>query len=74
MTNQEALGLIRQFLQAPNEDELTKLVSTNLPHLDGNFFHVLNLSVEQLQREGKNQAAEALRGLGDKMLRMKTLI
>jgi hypothetical protein len=35
---------------------------------------VLDLSVEQLQREGKNQAAEALRGLGDKMLRMKTLI
>ncbi len=74
MTNQEALALIRQFLRAPNEEELTQLVSSSLPHLDGNFFHVLNLSVEQLQREGKPQAAEALRGLGDKMLRMKTLI
>jgi hypothetical protein len=35
---------------------------------------LLDLSVEQLQREGKNQAAEATHGLGDKMLQMKTLI
>ncbi len=74
MTNQEALALIRQMLRAPNEEELARLVASSLPHLDGNFYYVLNLSVEQLQREGKKQAAEALRGLGDKMLRMKTLI
>lgn len=74
MTHEEALELIRSFLKAPNEEELMKQVNLNLPRMDGTFFSVLNRSVEQLQREGKANIAEALERLGDTILRMRTLI
>lgn len=74
MTNQEALELVRKLLKAPNEEELMKIVTLNLPRLDGTFFTVVNRSVEQLRKEGKPQIAEALEKLGDKILRMRTLI
>jgi hypothetical protein len=74
MTNQEALQLIRQILKAPDDEALEDIVTLNLPALDGTFFSVLNQSVEQLRRENKTEIAEALEGLGDKMLRMRTLI
>ncbi|HXF60623.1 MAG TPA: hypothetical protein VNK95_03335 [Caldilineaceae bacterium] len=74
MTNEEALALIRSLLKAPNEEELTRLISYNLPRFDGVFFGVLNASVEQLRREGKPQIAQALEGLGGTILRMRTLI
>ncbi len=74
MTNQESLELVREILKAPNEEKLEKIVSVNLPRIDGNFFTVLNQSVVQLRREDKPEMAEALESLGDRMLRMKTLI
>ncbi len=74
MTQQEALELIRKLLKAKNEDELMELVSLNLPALDGVFFSTADAAVRQLERDGKPSAANALRGLTDRMLRMKTLI
>lgn len=74
MTQQEALDLIKKLLKAPNEDELMQLVSLNLPSLDGMFFSTADAVVRQLERDGKSSAANALRGLTDRMLRMKTLI
>ncbi len=74
MTNQEALDLVREMLKAPSEKELMKIVTLNLPRIDGTFFTVLNRSAVQLRREGKPQIAEALERLGDKILRMRTLI
>ncbi|HEY52452.1 MAG TPA: hypothetical protein G4N94_03250 [Caldilineae bacterium] len=74
MTNQEALKLIRQILKAPDDEALEKIVTLNLPAIDGTFFSVLNQSVQQLRREDKPEIAEALESLGDRMLRMKTLI
>ena len=74
MTNQEALNLIRDMLKAKDEEELMKIVTVSLPHIDGTFFAVLNQSVEQLHKEGKGHIADALERLGDKILSMRTLI
>lgn len=74
MTQQEALDLIKQLLKAKNEDELMQLVSLHLSSLDGTFFGTADAAVRQLERDGKTGAANALRGLTDRMLRMKTLI
>lgn len=74
MTNQEALDLIRKILKAPSEDELMKIVTLNLPRIDGTFFTVLNRSVEQLRKENKPEIANALENLGGKIGRMRTLI
>jgi hypothetical protein len=74
MTNQEALDLVRQLLKAPDEEGLMKIVTLNLPRIDGTFFTILNRSVEQLRRENKTPIADALERLGDKILRMRTLI
>ena len=74
MTNQEALDLIRKMLKAPSDKELMKIVTLNLPRIDGTFFTVLNQSVEQLRKEGKPQIADALDRLGGKIGRMRTLI
>ncbi len=74
MTGQEALQLVRQMLKAASEEELEQIVSLNLSRLDGTFFNVLNQSVEQLRREQKPEIAEALQRLGDRLVRMRTLI
>ena len=74
MTQQEALELIKKMLKAKDEDELMQLVSLHLSSLDGVFFSTADAAVRQLERDGKPSAARALRGLTDRMLRMKTLI
>jgi ABC-type transporter Mla MlaB component len=74
MTQEEALELIRAMLKAPNEQEVTRLISYNLPRFDGTFFSVLNHSIEQLKHEGKPQIAQALEQVGGAILRMRTLI
>ena len=74
MTQQEALELIKKLLKAQDEDELVQLVSLHLSSLDGVFFSTADAAVRQLERDGKTGAAHALRGLTDRMLRMKTLI
>lgn len=74
MTQQEALALIRQLLKARDETELMQLVSLHLPVVDGVFFSTAEAVIRQLEREGKHGAVAALRGLSDRMLRMKTLI
>lgn len=74
MTQEEALDLIRSMLKAPNEDELTRLISANLPRFDGVFFATLNASVEQLKHENKPHIASSLEQLGGSILRMRTLI
>jgi predicted negative regulator of RcsB-dependent stress response len=74
MTNQDALALVRQLLKAPNDEELMKIVTLNLTRVDGTFFNVVNQSVEQLRNENKASIADALERLGDKILRMRTLI
>jgi hypothetical protein len=74
MTQQESLALVRQLLGAKDDDELTQIIGLNLGRIDGTFFGVLNASVKQLEREGKPTIAAALQDLGDRMLRMKTLI
>ena len=74
MTQQEALELIKKLLKAQGEDELMQLVSLHLSSLDGVFFSTADAAVRQLERDGKTGAAGALRGLTDRMLRMKTLI
>ncbi len=67
-------GLVRKFLKAKDDDELMQLVSLHLSSLDGVFFSTADAAVRQLERDGKTGAANALRGLTDRMLRMKTLI
>jgi len=74
MNETEALALIRQMLRAESETELMQIVSLNLSAVDGTFFSAAEASARQLDREGKPSAATALRGLADRMLRMKTLI
>jgi hypothetical protein len=74
MTRDEALDLIRKLLKASDEAELVKLVSMHLPLVDGTFFQVAEASIKQLEQEEKPAAANALRSLTDRMLRMKTLI
>lgn len=74
MTEVQALELVRQLLRAPDDDALMHLVSRSLPLIDGAFFKVAEASAQQLEREEKLSAARALRGLSDRMLRMKTLI
>jgi hypothetical protein len=74
MTQDEALKLVRQLLQARDESALMNLVAVSLPAIDGTFFAVASASVQELERTGKGAAAQALRNLSDRMLRMKTLI
>jgi len=74
MTHQEALDLIRTFLKAKDDAELSQQMNLNLPRIDGAFFAALHGSVEQLHREGKPQIADALERLGATLLRMRTLI
>ena len=74
MSQQESIDLVRQILGARDDDELTQIISLNLGRVDGTFFGVLNASVKQLEREGKANIAQALQAVGDRMLRMKTLI
>jgi hypothetical protein len=74
MTPDEALDLIRKMLKAPNEEELTQLITLNLSRFDGVFFGVLNQSVAQLKQDGKGQIATALENLGGTILRMRMLI
>jgi hypothetical protein len=74
MTEKQALELIRSLLKAKDESELMQLVGLNLPSLDGTYFSTAEAAARQLERDGKTSAATALRGLTDRMLRMKTLI
>jgi hypothetical protein len=74
MTPEEAVALIRKMLKAPNEEQLTQIISLNLSRFDGVFFGVLNESVAQLRREGKPQIGTALENLGGTILRMRMLI
>jgi len=74
MTQQEALDLIKKLLKAKDEDELMQLVSLHLPSVDGVFFGTARAVARQLEEDGKASAANALRGLTDRMLSMKTLI
>lgn len=74
MTEQQALELVRALLKAQNNDELMQLVGLNLPSLDGTYFSTAEAAARQLEQDGKVSAAAALRGLTDRMLRMKTLI
>jgi len=74
MDQSEALKLVRQLLRAKDDDELMKLVSLYLPLVDGTYFSIATAATQQLEREGKPAAAEALRELTNRMLRMKTLI
>jgi len=48
MTEQQALDLIRALLKAPNEPEVTRLVSQNLPSLDGTFFTTAEAAARRL--------------------------
>jgi endonuclease III len=74
MTQAESVALVRQILSARDDDELTQIVGLNLGRIDGTFFGVLEASAKQLERENKPNIANALRAIGDRMLRMKTLI
>jgi len=74
MPKHEAVDLIKKLMKAKNDDELLQLVSLHLSSLDGVFFSTADAAVRQLERDGKVGAANALRGLTDRMLRMKTLI
>jgi hypothetical protein len=74
MNQQESIDLVRQILSARDDDELTQIISLNLGRVDGTFFGVLNASVKQLEREGKPNIARSLQAIGDRLLRMKTLI
>jgi hypothetical protein len=74
MTEQQALELVRSLLKAKDETEVTRLVSLNLPALDGTFFSTAEAAARRLELDGKTSAATALRQLTDRMLRMKTLI
>jgi hypothetical protein len=74
MTQQEAIDLVRKLLKAKDQDELMQLVSLYLPSVDATFFQTAEAAALQLEREGKPQIATSLRGLTDRMLRMKTLI
>jgi hypothetical protein len=74
MTQQESVALVRQLLGARDDDELTQIIGLNLGRVDGTFFGVLEASAKQLEREQKPHIARALRAVGDRMLRMKTLI
>jgi len=74
MTQQEALDAIRQLLKAKDEDEVMQLVGIYLPLVDSTFFQTAEAAARQLEREGKPGIAASLRGLTDRMLRMKTLI
>ena len=74
MTQQEALDLIKKLLKAKDEDQLMQLVSLHLPSVDGVFFGTADAVARQLDEDGKASAANALRGLTDRMLSMKMLI
>lgn len=74
MTQQESVALVRQLLGARDDDELAQIIGLNLGRIDGTFFGVLEASARQLEREQKPNIAQALRAVGDRMLRMKTLI
>lgn len=74
MTEQQALELVRALLKAKSDAELMQLVSLNLPSLDGTYFGTAEAAARRLERDGKVGTATALRGLTDRMLRMKTLI
>ncbi len=74
MTETEAIELIRKLLQARDEAALVELVNLHLHEIDGTFFGAVERSVRELEREEKPEIARALRGLSDRMLRMRTLI
>ena len=74
MEQAQALDLIRQLLQAPDEEAVMRLAGQSLPLLDGTFFSTAEAAACELEREQKPAMARALRGLTDHMLRMKTLI
>lgn len=74
MTQQEALDLIKELLRAEDDEQLMQLVSLHLPSVDGTFFSTADAAVRRLEHDGKAVPANALRGLTDRMLRMKTLI
>jgi hypothetical protein len=74
MTEQQALDLVKSLLKAQDENEVTRLVSVSLPVIDGVFFSTAEAAARRLELDGKAGAATALRGLTDRMLRMKTMI
>lgn len=74
MTQEEAVDLIQKLLRAPNEEELTRLVSLYLPAVDGTFFATAEMAAQDLTRAGKSGAARALRALTERMAALKTLI
>jgi hypothetical protein len=74
MTSDEALLVIRRLLLAADEDELMGLVALHLPSVDSTFFSTAEAAARQLEREGKEQVANALRGLTNRLLTLKTLI
>ena len=74
MTKAESLALVRELLKARDEEELSRIIGLNLSRLDGTFFAVLERSAQQLESEGKQAIAEALRRLGDQMVHMRMLI
>ncbi len=74
VTQSPSHPVTHQLLGAKDDDELTQIIGLNLGRIDGTFFGVLNASVRQLEREGKPGIAQALQSVGDRMLRMKTLI
>jgi len=74
MTQEQALQLVGQLLQAKTRDELQKLIGDNVSKLDHTFFAVINEQAKQLEAEGKPEQAKQLTQLGATMLKMRFLI
>jgi ABC-type sugar transport system substrate-binding protein len=73
MTDEEAVGLIKELLLADSQEELQKLIALHLPRMDNTFFSVLN---EAANAEANRNPAlgERLTALAQTLLPLRTLI
>lgn len=74
MTIQESQKLLRKLIQAKDEDELQKIVASNVMWCDGVFFAELERFVEMYTERGDKNSAHKLKELGDYMARLRFMI
>jgi hypothetical protein len=73
MEPDEAIVLIREFLQASDQKAVQKLIAIHLPRMDATFFSVLAQAAESESARG-SAVAPQLESLAGVLLPLRTLI
>jgi hypothetical protein len=72
-TQDEAVAIIKEMLQASDNEELQILISRHLPRMDNTFFSVLTMAAD-VEQERNPAVAARLASLAQALLPLRTLI